>query len=86
MTIRIKAKFANISLICAHAPTEDKDDANSEGFYELLDKNFEQCPKDEVKIVLGDFNARIGKEDIFGRTVGKHRYDATSENGLCGGA
>ena len=72
MTIRIKAKFANIRLICAHAPTEDKDDATKECFYELLDQTYEQCPKYDVKIVLGDFNAKTGKEDIFGIIVGKH--------------
>ena len=31
-TIRIIAKYFNISLICAHAPTNEKDDATKEAF------------------------------------------------------
>ena len=69
--IRIKAKFFNISLICAHAPTDEKDELTKDAFYECLDRTYEQCPQHDVKIVLGDFNAKVGKEGIFGQTVGK---------------
>ncbi|XP_055856006.1 uncharacterized protein LOC129919181 [Episyrphus balteatus] len=82
-TIRIKAKFTNISLICAHAPTEEKDDTTKANFYELLEKTYEQIPSYDIKIVLGDFNAKLGREDIFGSTVGKHSlHDNTSDNGF----
>ena len=40
-TIRIRAKYCNISLICAHAPTEETDDVSKESFYELLDQTYE---------------------------------------------
>ena len=44
---------------------------------------FTNFPKYDAKIVLDDFNAKIRKEDIFGRTVGKHSlHDTTSGNGL----
>ena len=35
--IRIKAKYFYISLICAHAPTEDKDDTTKDAFYDKLE-------------------------------------------------
>ncbi|XP_049301896.1 craniofacial development protein 2-like [Bactrocera dorsalis] len=82
-TIRIKARFFNISLICAHAPTEEKDDVTKDAFYECLERTYERCPRHDVKIVLGDFNARVGKEGIFGTTVGKFSlHEETSPNGL----
>ena len=81
-TIRIKARFFNISLICAHAPTEEKDDATKDSFYERLERSYERCPRHDIKIVLGDFNARVGKEGIFGPTVGKFSlHNETSGNG-----
>ena len=82
-TIRIKAKFFNIILICAHAPTEDKDVETKDMFNERLERQYDRCPDHDIKIVSGDFNAKIGKENIFGPTVGKFRlYDETSDNGM----
>ena len=40
--IRIRAKFHNISLICAHVPTEEKDDAVKDAFYANLEDLFEK--------------------------------------------
>ncbi|CAD6996527.1 unnamed protein product [Ceratitis capitata] len=62
-----------ISLIFAHAPTKEKDDLAKDAFYERLGHTSERCSRHDVKIVLGDFNARETKEDIFGTTVGKFR-------------
>ncbi|KAI8121895.1 Craniofacial development protein 2 [Lucilia cuprina] len=82
-TIRIRSKFFNISLICAHAPTEEKDEGVKDRFYDRLDDLYDRCPKHDVKIVLGDFNAKIGKENVFGPIVGKFSlHDETSENGM----
>jgi len=36
-----------------------------------------------IRIVLGDFNAKLKKESIFRTTIGNHSlHDETSENGL----
>ena len=37
-TLRIKAKYFNNSIICAHAPIEEKDDSVKDAFYEFLDE------------------------------------------------
>ncbi|XP_043064095.1 uncharacterized protein LOC122320085 [Drosophila ficusphila] len=82
-TIRITAKFFNISLICAHAPTEEKDDITKDTFYAELDRAYGRCPSHDIKILLGDFNAKVGREDIFGATVGRFSlHETTSSNGL----
>ena len=81
--IRIKAKYFNISLICAHAPTEDKDDTTKDAFYDKLEDLYNRCPRSDMKIVVGDFNAKVGKEGIFGPTVGKFSlHGKTSDNGF----
>jgi hypothetical protein len=46
-----------------HAPTEDKDDVIKESFYE--EQVFNQFPRYTMKILLGDFNSKVGREDIF---------------------
>ena len=79
-TIRIKAKFKNISLICGHAPTNDALESTKEEYYDLLDQTLRACPQYDVKIVLGDFNAKLGKGE--NGLVGQHSlHDVTTDNG-----
>jgi hypothetical protein len=34
-------------------------------FYEELERVFAEFPKYHMKILFGDFNAKVGREDIF---------------------
>ena len=82
-TIRIKAKYFYISLICAHAPTEDKDDTSKDAFYDKLEVLYNRCPRSDIKMLVGDFNAKVGREGVFGLTVAKHSlHEKTSDNGF----
>jgi hypothetical protein len=40
-----------------------------DSFYEELERVFDKFPKYHMKIWLGDFSAKIGKEDIFKPTI-----------------
>jgi hypothetical protein len=48
-----------------HVPTEDKDDITKDSFYKKLEEVFDQFPRYHKKILQGDFNAKVGREDIF---------------------
>jgi hypothetical protein len=41
-----------------------------DSFYKELECVFDKFPKDHMKILLGDFNAKLGMEDIFKPTIG----------------
>ena len=69
---RIKAKYFYISLIIAHAPTEDKDDTTKDAFYDKLEVLYNRCSRSDIKILVDGFTAKVGREGIFGPTVGKH--------------
>ena len=78
--ICIKTKLHNISLICAQAPTEEKDDAVKDVFYANL-QDLYKCPAHDIKIVREDFNAKVGQEGIFSPTVGQFSlHSITSPN------
>lgn len=82
-TIRLKGKFFNISIFSAHAPTEDKTDEEKDKFYDELSREYDNLPSYDVKMVLGDLNAKIGKEPAFRPTIGSHsKHDVTNDNGL----
>jgi hypothetical protein len=66
-----------------HAPTEDKCDDTKDSFYEELEGVFNQFPKYHMKILLGDFNAKVGREDNFKPTIGNESLHETSnDNGV----
>jgi hypothetical protein len=41
-----------------------------DSFYEELGRVFDQFPRYDMKILLGDFNAKVGRENIFKPTIG----------------
>ena len=81
--IRIKATYFYIRLICAHASTENKDDTTKDAFYDKLEILYNRCRRSDIKMLVGDFNAKVGSEGIFGPTVGKQSlHEKTSDNGF----
>jgi len=69
--LHVKGRFFNMSIINAHAPTEDKEDSIKDEFYEVLEKIYDSRLKNDMKILIGDFNAQIG-ELIYRECAGRH--------------
>jgi hypothetical protein len=66
-----------------HAPTEDKSDDVKDRFNEQLEQVFDKFPNYHMKILLGDFNAEVGREDIFKPTIGnKSLHEINNDNGV----
>jgi hypothetical protein len=66
-----------------HASTEDKCDDTNDSFYEEPEGVFNQVPKYHMKILFGDFNAKVEREDIFKLTVGNGCFhEASNDNGV----
>jgi hypothetical protein len=68
--IILRGRWFHIIVLNVHAPTEDKIDDVEDSFYEELDSTFHKFPKYHTKILLGDFSAKVGREDIFKLTTG----------------
>jgi hypothetical protein len=48
-----------------------------------LDKTYEECLGRDVKIIIGDLNTKIGKEDINMPTIGKYSgHTKSNYNGI----
>ena len=80
--IRIKSKYNNLTLISMYAPMEDKKEAEKEKFYDDLQTIIDRTPKSDTVIVLGDANAKLGKEDVYNEVSGKHTlHELSNSNG-----
>lgn len=81
--IRVKSRFFNLSLISAHAETEEKKGLIEHAFYNMLEQTYDSMPFNDIKIVLGDLNAKIGREIIHRPIIGKESlYTHSNNNGL----
>jgi len=46
-----------------------RSDGSKDSLYQELDEIFVHLPKYNMKILLGDFNTKFGREDIFEPTI-----------------
>jgi exonuclease III len=81
--LRIRGRFHNYSLICVHGPTEDKNENQKYSFYKLLEKEYDKCPKNDIKLIIGDFNAKTGQEHKLKPTIRRHSlHKDFKDNGM----
>jgi exonuclease III len=67
--IILRGRWCDIIILNVYAPTKDKIDDMKGRFYEELERVFDKCSKYRMKIVLGDFNAKVGRGNIFKPTI-----------------
>ena len=71
-----------LTLISAYAPTMTNDNETKELFYHSLDSLLSETPAADKLILLGDFNARVGKEhDAWPQALGKFTKGKMNSNG-----
>jgi exonuclease III len=64
-----RGRWNNIIFLNVHAPSEEKSEESKESFYEELEQVFDHFTKYHTKILLGDLNAKVGRENIFNPAI-----------------
>ena len=70
----------NITVIQVYAPTSNAEEAEVEWCYEDLQDHLELTPKKDVLFIIGDWNAKVGSQEIPGVT-GKFGLGVQKEGG-----
>jgi hypothetical protein len=78
--IILRGRWCHITVLNVHAPTEDKIDDVKDSIYKELKHMFDKFPKCHMKILIGDFNAEVSKEDIFKPTIENESLHEISDN------
>ena len=68
MSVHFQGKPFSITVIQAYAPTTNVEEAEVEWFYEDLKELLELTPKNGVLLIIGDWNAKVGSQEIPGET------------------
>ena len=78
--LRIKTRSQNASLIIVHAPTEEKEELEKKAFYQKVEEIYDSRPCNDIKIVLGDWKAKVGREELYQGVTGRHSIHLNTNN------
>ena len=80
ISVHFQSKPLNITVIQVYAPTSNAEEAEVEWFSEGLQDLLELTPKKDVLFIMGDWNAKVGSQEIPGVT-GKFGLRVQNEAG-----
>ena len=67
ISVHLQGKPFSITVIQIYAPISNAEKAEVERFYEDLQDHLQVTPKKDVLFIIGDWNAKVGSEDIHGK-------------------
>ena len=67
-SVCFQGKPFNITIIQVYAPTTNAEEAEAEWFCEDLQDLLELTPKKDALFIIGDWNAKVGSQEIPGVT------------------
>ena len=68
ISVLFQGKPFNITVIQIYAPSSNAEEAEVEWFYEDLQDLLELTPPNDVLFIIGDWNAKVGSQEIPGVT------------------
>ena len=80
ISVHFQGKPFNIMVIHVDVPTSNAEEAQVEWFYEDLQDLVELTPPKNVLFIIGDWNAKVGSQEILGVT-GKFGLGVQNEAG-----
>ena len=80
ISVHFQGKSFNTTVIQVYAPTSNTEEAEVERFYEDLQDLLELTPKKDVLFIIGDWNAKVGRQETPGLT-GKFGLGMWNESG-----
>jgi hypothetical protein len=76
----LRGRWCHIIVLNIRAPTEVKIDYVKDSVYEQRARVFDKYQKHHMKILLGDWNAKVDREDIFKPTNENERVQEISND------
>jgi len=87
LMIRLSCKPIHVSIIAVYSPINPNGCKQAieetDAFYAKLQQTVDKVPKGDMLLILGDFNARVGKQQnqTSKNVIGPHAVDKINENG-----
>ena len=80
--VRLRTKPVKTSIIQVYSPTNDAESDVKQDFYDALQAELEKILKQDLTIIMGDFNAKVGSNNTgYERVMGRYGCGNMNENG-----
>ena len=80
---KTKKRNIRLNVILCYAPTNDKTEEDKDRFYEELGDILDGMSDKDINILMGDFNAKIGKDNKgYEAVMGTHGLGEMNDNGM----
>nr|KAG5687784.1 hypothetical protein BaRGS_025678 [Batillaria attramentaria] len=86
ITARFYTRYRRVTVLQAYAPHNEREEEEKDQFYLELQETLDECNKNDIIIIMGDLNAKVGSDNSgYERTMGVHGLGTQNENGerLC---
>lgn len=81
LTVRLRGKQVNMTIFQCYAPVNDADEEVKNAFYEQLQYELDNTPDHDIKIIMGDMNAKVGADNkLYNRAMVDHGCGIMNEN------
>jgi hypothetical protein len=77
LRIKKNSKFKPHKRACPH---RKKEELEKEALYQKVEEVYDSCPSSDTKIVLGDWNAKVRREENYQGITGKHSMHLNTNN------
>ena len=81
ISIRLNGKQRNITIAQVYVPTSQADEEEIEKFYAKLQSMIDVINNRDVLIIMGDFNAKLGKGSKTTKLIGPYGLGERNERG-----
>src|SRR6218665_1449914 len=80
LSVRFRGRKVNITIVQVYAPTSMASEEEQDSFFNKLQSTIDRTPKEDIIMVIGDFNAKVGQGGD-GDTIGGHGLGKQNEAG-----
>ena len=83
ITARFYSRYRRLTIIQVYGPHNEREKEEKEQFYQELQEAVDSCNKNDIIIIMGDLNAKVGNDNRgYERTMGVHGLGTQNDKGL----